>query len=88
MLQTPHPHPLADGAERALVEPNAGLASGDPVLPPRQCGRCRLMFDGDPTLYSPAKPDWWVCPPCRAILFGRHSAPNGAVRPRPTGVTS
>jgi hypothetical protein len=30
------------------------------------------MFDGDPALYPPARPDWWVCPPCRAVLFGRH----------------
>ena len=81
MLQAPHPHPVVDAAERALVEPDAELTPGDPVLSPRQCARCRLMFDGDPTLYPPARPDWWVCPPCRAILFGRHPARPG-VRPR------
>jgi hypothetical protein len=81
ILQAPHLQPVAD-AERALVELTS-LAPGDPV-PPRQCGRCRLMFDADPTLYPPARPDWWVCPPCRAILFGRHPAPN-AVRPRRNG---
>lgn len=86
MLQAPHLHPVAD-ADRALVEPDAEPAPGDPVPPPRQCGRCRLMFDGDPTLYSPARPDWWVCPPCRAILFGRQPAPNGTVRPCRTGDT-
>ena len=31
--------------------------------PPRQCGRCRLMFAGDPTLYyPPGRPAWWLCP--------------------------
>jgi hypothetical protein len=34
------------------------------------------MFDGDPALYAPAMPDWWVCSPCRAVLFGRHPDPN------------
>jgi hypothetical protein len=38
--------------------------------PPRQCGRCRLMFPGDPTLHPTALPDWWLCPPCRAALLG------------------
>jgi hypothetical protein len=66
MLQAPHLHHSVDGDERALVEP-------DRVPPRRQCGRCRSMFDGDPTLYPPARPDWWACPPCRAILLGdRH----------------
>ena len=37
---------------------------------PRQCGRCRKMFDGDPTLHPTAIPDWWACPPCRAVLLG------------------
>jgi hypothetical protein len=53
------------------VEPLPQKAPGDDEPPPRQCGRCRLMFEGDPTLYAPAQPDWWVCPPCRAALFGR-----------------
>jgi len=43
----------------------------DGQLAPQQCGRCRLLFEGDPTLHPPARPDWWLCPPCRAILFGR-----------------
>jgi len=37
---------------------------------PRQCGRCRQLFEGDPTLHPVAIPDWWACPPCRAVLFG------------------
>ena len=40
------------------------------ALAPRQCGRCRQLFDGDPTLNPNALPEWWVCPPCRSALFG------------------
>jgi hypothetical protein len=36
----------------------------------RQCGRCRQMFEGDPTLHRTALPEWWACPPCRTALLG------------------
>jgi hypothetical protein len=67
---------VVDGAERRLVERKTQVADGDVGLPPRRCGRCRLLFDGDPTIYQPARPDWCVCPRCRAILFGRHADPD------------
>lgn len=38
------------------------------VLPRRQCGRCRQLFDGDPALHPDAIPDWWACDACRAKL--------------------
>jgi hypothetical protein len=68
-------HPLVD-AGRVVIEHNPPLASGNAEPPPRRCERCRVMFDGDPSLYPPARPDWWVCPPCRAILFGRLPDPS------------
>jgi hypothetical protein len=40
------------------------------TLAPRRCGRCRHLFEGDPTLNPTALPEWWVCPPCRSALFG------------------
>jgi hypothetical protein len=40
----------------------------------RQCGRCRQSFPGDPTLHPLAKPDWWLCSPCREALFGHTEA--------------
>jgi hypothetical protein len=79
------PHPLGDPEGEALVEPHPRQAPGDAEPPPRQCGRCRSMFEGDPTLSAPAQPDWWVCPPCRAALFGRDPGPNGVPPRRRTG---
>ena len=39
-------------------------------LRPRQCGRCREMFEGDPSLHPTAIPEWWLCGPCRSSLLG------------------
>jgi hypothetical protein len=60
-----------------LGEP-AAFPTLDSVLPPapRQCGRCRIVFPGDPSLDSSRKPGWWVCPPCRIALFGDEAATN------------
>ena len=56
-----------------------GLASWANQPPaPRQCGRCRLVFPGDPDLFPGAIPDWWVCAPCRPILL---PTPRNAVGP-------
>jgi hypothetical protein len=38
--------------------------------PPRQCGRCRLFFCGDPTLEPSSQAAWWLCAPCRSTLLG------------------
>jgi hypothetical protein len=62
----------------AAAAPAAPVAAGAPgpgahaVRPPRprQCGRCRAMFPGDPTLHPTAMPDWWRCPTCRTALLG------------------
>jgi hypothetical protein len=44
---------------------------GHETLAPRQCGRCRQLFEGDPTLPPAALQEWWACPPCRLALLGR-----------------
>lgn len=50
--------------------PVLDVADGLDVGPqPRACGRCRLVFEGDPTLHAAAIPQWWVCPTCRTILL-------------------
>jgi hypothetical protein len=36
----------------------------------RQCGRCRELFEGDPSLHGEAIAEWWACSECRAVLFG------------------
>lgn len=61
---------------------------GDPAAPdaptaptqvaPRQCGRCRQWFDGDPILHPGAVATWWLCPPCRTALLG--DGPGRATR--------
>ena len=50
---------------------------------PRQCGRCRGMFPGDPTLPRGVERGWWACPPCHEVLLG----PGGMARPRGTVAT-
>lgn len=45
--------------------------------PRRQCGRCRLRFDGDPTV-DQLQPQWWLCPPCRLALLPNRSQRAGA----------
>jgi len=44
---------------------------GELTVAPRQCGRCRAMWPGDPTLDRVALPEWWLCPPCRLALLGQ-----------------
>jgi hypothetical protein len=67
----PTPDAVLGDDDRAQVEPGPHQSLANDQPPPQQCGRCRLLFEGDPTLYRPARPDWWLCPPCRAILLGR-----------------
>jgi hypothetical protein len=57
MATEPEPHPSAE------TLPAADLA-------PRQCGRCRQLFDADTTLNAAAIPEWWLCAPCRTSLLG------------------
>jgi hypothetical protein len=51
-------------------EPTVG---GETEVAQRLCGRCRQLFDGDPTLHPVAIPEWWACPACRIVLFGTAS---------------
>lgn len=42
-------------------------------VPQRQCGRCRVLFDGDPELFF--QTDWALCPGCREVLMHGGVAP-------------
>ena len=67
------PRPHADGGRLSPVPGTAEPAppgDGDEGLTPRQCGRCRERFPGDPTLHSGALAELWFCPPCRLALLG------------------
>lgn len=57
-------------AVQELAEPPSLIAPGVEGIRSRQCGRCRLVFEGDPSAYPTALPGWWLCPPCRTILLG------------------
>jgi len=86
MLPTLHPDARVSDADPHPVEPTtAQLATAGHEPPAQQCGRCRLLFEGDPTLHPTARPDWWLCPPCRAILLGRNPRPNGVAHRRHVG---
>ena len=70
--------PHVDGSDPdspAFCEPcRAAMWAADrEAVAPRQCGRCRELFDGDPELHRRAQTDWWVCPECRSVLFGTAS---------------
>ena len=61
-----------------MVKPEqVGAESNSMPLPhdPRQCGRCRKFFPGDPALDAAPVAKWWLCEPCRATFF---SAPASA----------
>lgn len=46
------------------------VRDGGRAVAARTCGRCRQLFDGDPTLHPTARAEWWACPACRVALFG------------------
>jgi hypothetical protein len=81
----PTPTAASAGADLAHVESDAQRSLADNEPPPQQCGRCRMFFEGDPTLYRPARPDWWLCPPCRAILLGGSPRPDNVAHRRRVG---
>jgi hypothetical protein len=62
---------LNDGTSVAQADrsANAVARTASRPPPPRQCGRCRLEFPGDPSLDPSRAPTWWACPPCHAALF-------------------
>ena len=66
MTRDPVPYPIPHAAVDAIADPR--LDEDDQPLP-RQCGRCRMMFRGDPTLDSRARDGWCLCPNCEAILL-------------------
>ena len=82
MTRDTPPIVLAALAPEGVIDPD-----DHEELPPRQCGRCRMMFDGDPALDIRLRNEWSLCPACEAILLparGRRS--NVIAFPRPTGI--
>ena len=79
---------LGGGTDLGHVEADTQRPLADNQPPPQQCGRCRLLFEGDPTLHPPALPDWWLCPSCRAILLGPTPRAHDVARRRRVGDTA
>ena len=73
----PYPHAVPEAV--ALPAPDAG------DVPSRQCGRCRMLFDADPTLDARGRQEWWLCPACEVALLparARKSPPRTALPER------
>ena len=64
MTRDAPPVALPVAAVDAIIEPEDAEE-----LPPRQCARCRMMFEGDATLDIRSRNGWWLCPACEAILL-------------------
>ena len=70
-MPTPsRPRPVLGEPVRSLPESAAAGTPKVEEMRPRQCGRCRAMFEGDPSLHPTAIPEWWLCGPCRSALLG------------------
>ena len=84
LRRTDTPHPWANGVQPVVAQ--RPTADADPPL--HRVERYRLMFEGDPTLRPPARPDWWLGPPGRGIPFGRHPASSDVAHRRRVGDTT
>lgn len=84
LRRTDTPHPRAIGVQPVVAQ--RPTADADPPL--RRVERYRLMFEGDPTVRPPGRPDWWLGPPGRGIPFGRHPASDDVARRRGVGDTT
>jgi hypothetical protein len=56
-----------------MEEPTPDPAEGEAVRE-RRCGRCQLMFPGEPGSHATAQLGWWMCPPCHEALLGHQRA--------------
>ena len=65
---------MHDARPSNTVRVEATVVSLPPL--PRQCGRCRQVFAGDPALDPSLPARWWVCPPCREALFPNDRSQN------------
>ena len=82
MTRDTPPFVLPALAPDAVIEPDDGEE-----LPPRQCGRCRMMFDGDPALDIRLRNEWWLCPPCEATLLPARARRGNVIALRRPTVT-
>ncbi len=78
-------HPIGRGAvAEGLVDGEVADIDGG-ALPSRQCGRCRVLFEVDPTLDAQVRNEWWLCPPCEDAVFPRRAHNATALGARSPG---
>lgn len=88
----PRTDQIADLASASEAHPTGDPSGGgdsegrdsEGTVEPRQCGRCRVMYEGDPTLHYRARGQWSLCPACDAILMPRKRRGNVIDLHRPT----
>ncbi len=68
----------------AVADPIDRGADGG-ALPSRQCGRCRVLFAGDPTLDAQVRNEWWLCPPCEGTVLPKRALNATALGARSPG---
>lgn len=83
MTRDTPPFVLAVPAPAAVIDPDDSQE-----LPPRQCGRCRMMFEGDPALDISMRNEWCLCPACEAILLPARARRGNVIALRRPTVTS
>ena len=76
----PQPHLLVAAESVASTDMDDAEGGGVEL---RQCGRCRGMFDGDPTLSVQGLKDWWLCPACEAVLLVNRTRKSNVIPIRP-----
>ena len=57
--------------DTTAVAPHAAI---DPVE--RRCWRCLEMFAGEADRPAAGRPEFWMCPPCEAILLPSKQRPS------------
>ena len=58
-------------AELPTASPDVPVGRSDGPDSTQQCGRCRRVFDMEPTHEPGSLAEMWLCASCRVALLGR-----------------
>ena len=62
-----------------MPDPDTADISSDAALSSQQCGRCRKVFEMEPTSEPGTIPEIWYCASCRVELLGRPTSVSRAI---------